>query len=206
MDRRNREVCIKMAISISEQYPGKTAGNTTDYPFGEPRNVSAPGDGTGTPWEAAIVKDDQGFKQALLTQAGFTPSGQPDTVDESQYLDAINKIITDAITAAKPKGRTLGMVRFNGATGTIVSTTGGITVARLSTGSYEITMTPAAPNANYLVFLSGSYGFDGASSINLANNFTQTTTKFRIVCHYGGDNTQGMFDPAFVNVEIRSVT
>ncbi|WMC00414.1 putative tail fiber protein [Acinetobacter phage Ab69] len=22
--------------------------------------------------------------------------------------------------------------------------------------------------------------------------FTQTTTKFRVVCHYGGDNTQGM--------------
>lgn len=81
-----------MAISISEQYPGKTAGNTTAYPYGEPRNVDAPGDGKGTPWEAAIVKDDQGFKQAILKAANVVPSGQPDTADESQYLDALKSI------------------------------------------------------------------------------------------------------------------
>lgn len=81
-----------MSISISEQYPGKTAGNTTDYPFGQAQNVSAPGDGTGTPWEQAIVNDDQGFKQALLLAAGLIPSGTPDTALDSQYLEALKKL------------------------------------------------------------------------------------------------------------------
>lgn len=193
-----------MAIIPSTQYPGKTAGNTTDYPYGEPRNITAPGDGTGTPWEAALVKDLFGWQQALLNEAGIEPSGVPDTVLESQYLEAIKTIITEAIDAAKPKGRTLGMVRFNSA-GTVLASTGGITVTKLGTGHYEVTMETPAPNTNYMPLLSGAYGFGGASSINLSNSFAQTATKFRIVCHYGGDNTQGMFDPAFVNVDIRSM-
>lgn len=89
-----------MAISISEQYPGKTAGNTTNYPLGEARNVTTPGDGTGTPWEQAIVNDDQGFKQALLAAAGLTPSGIPDTALVSQYLQALQKLFPAMPTLA----------------------------------------------------------------------------------------------------------
>ena len=87
-----------MAISISEQYPGKTAGNTTNYPLGEARNVTTPGDGTGTPWEQAIVNDDQGFKQALLAAAGLTPSGTPDTALVSQYLQALQTLFVGAVS------------------------------------------------------------------------------------------------------------
>lgn len=78
-----------MAISIDEQYPGKTAGTSTEYPLGKARNVTVPGDGTGTPWEQAIVNDDQGFKQALLAAAEIDPSGTPDTAVASQYLEAL---------------------------------------------------------------------------------------------------------------------
>lgn len=89
-----------MAISINDQYPGKTAGVSDDYPQGQARNITTPGDGTGTPWEAAIVNDDQGFKQAILAEAGVTPSGVPDTALESQYLDALKSMFMpqDAIT------------------------------------------------------------------------------------------------------------
>lgn len=86
-----------MAISISEQYPGKTAGNTTNYPLGEARNVTTPGDGTGTPWEQALVNDDQGFKQALLAAAGITPSGTPDTAVASQYLQALQTLFPGVV-------------------------------------------------------------------------------------------------------------
>lgn len=189
-----------MAIVLSDQYPGKTAGPTTNYPQGEPRNVTTPGDGTGTPWEAAIVKDIVGFQQALLKAANITPSGQPDNANVSQYLAAINKLISNA----KPLGRSLGMVRFNGS-GQILASSGGISVSRLGQGFFEVTLDTPAPDTNYMPFLSGAYGFNGASSINLANNFPQTTTKFRIICTYGGDNTQGTFDPLFINVDIRSI-
>lgn len=87
-----------MAISIDEQYPGKTAGTSTEYPLGKARNVTLPNDGTGTPWDQAIVNDDQGFKQALLAAAGLAPSGDPDTAIASQYLQALQILFAGAVS------------------------------------------------------------------------------------------------------------
>lgn len=81
-----------MAVSIDEQYPGQTAGTNTNYPLGQARNVTTPGDGTGTPWDQTIVNDDQGFKQAILKEAGITPSGVPDTAPVSQYLQGLKTL------------------------------------------------------------------------------------------------------------------
>lgn len=78
-----------MAIIPENQYPGKITPSSADYPYGEARNISAPGDGTGTPWEAALVNDIFGFQQALLSEASVTPSGDPETATTSQYLQAL---------------------------------------------------------------------------------------------------------------------
>lgn len=80
-----------MAINPETQYPGKIAPSTPDYPYGAARNITVPGDGTGTPWEAALVNDLFGFQQALLDSANITPSGTPDKVSASQYLEALRK-------------------------------------------------------------------------------------------------------------------
>jgi len=80
-----------MAINLETQYPGKVAPSSPEYPFGQPRNVTAPGAGNGTPWEAAIVSDWVGFFQSLLAEAGIVPTGAPDEVGASQYLDALKK-------------------------------------------------------------------------------------------------------------------
>lgn len=80
-----------MAINPETQYPGKIAPGDADYPYGSARNITTPGDGTGTPWEAAIVNDLLGFQQALLSAAGVVPSGTPDKVTGSQYLEALSK-------------------------------------------------------------------------------------------------------------------
>lgn len=82
-----------MAIIPESQYPGKITPATSEYPYGSARNITVPGDGTGTPWEAAIVNDIFGFQQALLSDAGITPSGDPDTATVSQYLQAAKKAI-----------------------------------------------------------------------------------------------------------------
>jgi hypothetical protein len=82
-----------MAISPVSSYPAQV--NTTDptgYPYGRARNVSAIGDGTGTPLEEQWVSDLFGFQQALLSAAGLTPSGSPDKVGASQYLDALKTV------------------------------------------------------------------------------------------------------------------
>lgn len=92
-----------MAINPETQYPGKIAPSTPDYPYGAARNITLPGDGTGTPWEAALVNDLFGFQQATLAEAAVVPSGNPDKVGASQYLSALSKIHglnADTLTAA----------------------------------------------------------------------------------------------------------
>jgi hypothetical protein len=47
------------------------------------------GDGTGTPWEEKLVNDVFGFQQAMLDASGITPSGDPDEVGASDYLQSL---------------------------------------------------------------------------------------------------------------------
>lgn len=81
-----------MAINPETQYPGKIDAASVDYPHGRARNVTNPSDGTGTPLEKAWLNDLFGLQQALLTEAGITPSGAPDTARNSQYLDAMRAL------------------------------------------------------------------------------------------------------------------
>lgn len=81
-----------MAINPEIQYPGKVEPSSSDYPYGAARNVAVPGDGTGTPWEAALVNDIFGWQQAMLSAAAIVPSGSPEKATASQYLDALNAL------------------------------------------------------------------------------------------------------------------
>ena len=82
-----------MAINPETQYPGKVAASSAPYPYGQAQNITTPGDGTGTPWEAALLNDIFGFQQALLKAAGnIVPSGSPDQVGTSQYLQSVIEI------------------------------------------------------------------------------------------------------------------
>lgn len=84
-------------ISPIASYPGKVGGVSSAYPYGEARNVTAPGDGTGTPWEGLLVNDIFGFQQASVSEAGITPSGSPETATASQHLESL-RIITNMRT------------------------------------------------------------------------------------------------------------
>jgi hypothetical protein len=80
-----------MGINPYSRYPTKTNAPDADYPYGSARNITTPGDGTGTPWEQAVVNDLWGWMQNLLYQAGISPSGNPDKKGTSQYYDAIRR-------------------------------------------------------------------------------------------------------------------
>lgn len=84
-----------MAINPETRYPGKIAPSTPDYPYGEARNITAPGDGTGTPWEEGIVNDIFGWQQAILSEAEDTPTGTPEKATASQYLAGLKKIVAN---------------------------------------------------------------------------------------------------------------
>lgn len=78
-----------MAIRLIDQYPNRVGTPDADYPHGVPRNRSAPGAVDGTPFEQSWFRDQEGFFQGLLETAGIAPSGVPDTVDQSDYFDAL---------------------------------------------------------------------------------------------------------------------
>ncbi len=78
-----------MAINQYLRFPTKTNAPSAAYPYGSARNVSVPGDGTGTPWEQAVVNDLWGWMQQLLDSAGIVPTNDPDEVGASQYFTAM---------------------------------------------------------------------------------------------------------------------
>jgi len=85
-----------MALDLAVTYAGQVDADGA-YPQGKARNVVDEGDGTGTPWEEQIVNDWLGFFQSLLDEAGTEPSGDPDEVGTSDYLDSLKAIIHQQI-------------------------------------------------------------------------------------------------------------
>ena len=88
-----------MSLDWKARYPGQMLDEPATYPQGRARNVVSKDDGTGTPFERDLVNDRLGFHQALLLEAGITPSGTPDTAIASDMLAALKQIF-DANGAA----------------------------------------------------------------------------------------------------------
>ena len=102
-----------MALKPVDNFPGQIAPADAEYPYGKARDVAAPGDNLGTPYNALKINDDFGFHQALLDAAGITPSGVPDKVGASQYLDAINALIANAVGALQEAAYPVGSIYVN---------------------------------------------------------------------------------------------
>lgn len=82
-----------MAVSPVAAYPSNVdTSDPVGYPLGKARDVSPPGSGNGTPYTALLHNDIFGFQQALLAAAGIVPTGTPDKVGASQYLQALQTL------------------------------------------------------------------------------------------------------------------
>jgi hypothetical protein len=99
-----------MAIDPANQFPGQINPSSPAYPYGSAKDVTIPLDGTGTPFTAALINDTFGFQQALLQEANIFPTGAPDQVGASQYLDALDAIIAAAILVAKQNLNPVGTI------------------------------------------------------------------------------------------------
>lgn len=98
-----------MALDLLARYAGQLAATDPGgYPYGMAQNVTAEGDGTGTPFEADLLNDILGLQQALLVAAGITPSGVPDKANASQYLTAIRWIAEGIQTTFNVKAPAFG--------------------------------------------------------------------------------------------------
>ena len=97
-----------MALNYSTTYPTQTSSADPNYPYGKAQNRTSQTDNNGTPRNDVFVNDDLGFKQALLVEAGITPSNSPDHANSSQYLDAGKKIFQSQACRYRVTGSNLG--------------------------------------------------------------------------------------------------
>lgn len=81
-----------MAINIKEAYPANADSPSLDYTTGSFRNDSTPESEDGTPLEKGWANDFLGARDAILKQANITPSGDVETAEASDVLDALNII------------------------------------------------------------------------------------------------------------------
>jgi hypothetical protein len=82
-----------MAIKLFEKYTPRANVPDGNYPYGSIKNESLPDTNDGTPLDKDWGNDMVGFTDALLNEAGITPSGNPDTVLASDRLDAVKVVI-----------------------------------------------------------------------------------------------------------------
>ena len=107
-----------MALKPGTSYPAQTDLDETNYPLGKARNVTTDKDGTGTPWERALINDLFGFQQALLAAGGVTASGDPDTAVASQYLQALQTLFAPKSKYILAAGNWNYAISWNGYSGT----------------------------------------------------------------------------------------
>src|SRR5690625_1802050 len=82
-----------MAINLDERYPGRANPKTLSYPQGSFKNRTTPESKDGTYLEQDWANDWAGFFQWLLSKAGISPSGTPDTAEVSQYAQALQQLV-----------------------------------------------------------------------------------------------------------------
>jgi hypothetical protein len=74
--------------------------NGEDFPETEAKNSTAGNTRDGTHFNKLFAGDIWGFFQAVLSQAGLTPSGNVDKFDDSQILDGLKSVTaSNAVTA-----------------------------------------------------------------------------------------------------------
>ena len=83
-------------INLEEQFSPRVNPADANYPFGSIKDNTSPGANDGTPLAAVWGNDWEGFAQAAMTEAGITPSGLPDTAQDSQLLAAV-KVVTSGM-------------------------------------------------------------------------------------------------------------
>lgn len=106
-----------MAIRPNTEFPTQTTAPSTAYPGGAAQNVSAPSDGTGTPWKANLINDFFGFQQAIIANAAITPSDTPDTAIASQYLQGLQRLLVGVTPGSDKKYRIVSAVIENSGSG-----------------------------------------------------------------------------------------
>jgi len=140
-----------MAINPETAFPGKITASSAEYPFGKARNITIPGDGTGTPWDQLILNDIFGLQQALLSSAAIVPTGAPDEVGASQYLGALLKVFVSAVDNIAGM-KALSKSSFTPSSNQQIAVAGYTTVNDGGGGAFDVDLASTAPTNIYDTF------------------------------------------------------
>lgn len=78
-----------MSLNKALRYPGRWNAPTTEYPMGVPKNRTSDTAKDGTYFEKDWLAEHEAFFGALMNEAGFSPNGDVDTAEASQFFDSL---------------------------------------------------------------------------------------------------------------------
>ena len=86
-----------MSLIYPNRYPDRYDPQSTSYPQGKFRNRSTPEAHDGGYFEQDLMNDWAGFFGALLKNGGVVPNGVVDTALNSQYYDAMMRVVGEEV-------------------------------------------------------------------------------------------------------------
>ncbi|MFV5433720.1 phage tail protein [Acinetobacter towneri] len=149
-------------------------------------------------WTGELALKDSNVASATKLQTARTIS-IVGAVQGSAVFDGSGDI---SINTSSNHGVIRAYANFNGASNYFRKNVGIASIENQGSGRYLVTLSNAAPDANYIVQATCSHAGNDAGSVNLDPTFAQTVNQFRLRCNFGGDNTVGSFAPEFLNILI----
>lgn len=86
-----------MSVKAWEKYQPNASSPSPQYPYGSLRQETALGMGNGTPLDVEWGNDFEAFKQTAFSRSGLVPSGNTDTVTNSEMFNAMQDTTTRAL-------------------------------------------------------------------------------------------------------------
>lgn len=86
-----------MSVKAWEKYQPNASSPSPQYPYGSLRQETALGMGDGTPLDVEWGNDFEAFKQTAFSRSGLVPSGNTDTVTNSEMFNAMQDSTTRAL-------------------------------------------------------------------------------------------------------------
>lgn len=86
-----------MSVKAWEKYQPNATSPSPQYPYGSLRQETALGVGDGTPLDVEWGNDFEAFKQTAFSRSGLVPSGNTDTITNSEMFNAMQDSTTRSL-------------------------------------------------------------------------------------------------------------
>lgn len=117
-------------------------------------------------------------------------------------FDGSQDITIDTLGGGTLGEKAIAIIRLNGASFDLVKSRGFASVTNEGGGQIEFTLSAEAPDTDYGVICTGTSNRSDAVSLQEREDFARTSTKFRLMGAFGGDNAPGAYTPKICTVVV----